>query len=270
MRHALNARINPWARFAFLLFGVGLFVGDLSGQSATRSPDLGVHWSASNSFAPLEIEGIVIDVSTGLGLRGAQIQLTGTDIRVLTDQDGRFRMSVPSAGQYEIVFQRLGFWSISSDIEVQAGKGVGLQIATERRSIHNCPLTVCTRPECGAGVRVEVKALDTGVAPARVELTVTAGGRSASALGVAPASDSAYVRERSFMAPEHAAAADLRRALQAGQLHAGGELATLGPFDVMVSAPGYATWDASQVWLRDRGPCDPPASSVVRVWLIPL
>lgn len=239
------------------------------GQARQMPPDLGGRWFPSDSVQPLQVVGVVFDANTGEGLGAVSVAIVGTGLGALTRSSGRFSIQLPAPGEYEIEAVRVGYWRTRSRVRVEEGRGVTMQIATEPQPLNDCGLMVCGYPGCGAGVRVEVRALDTGLAPeGEVTLTVRSRRGVASQIGIAPARDSVYFRNRNRPTTlEVQASRDSVVARMPVQLSAGGELGSAGPFSVEVSAPQYEAWKAGDVWLEERE-CLPDASRVLRVWLM--
>src|SRR4030088_3228645 len=63
----------------------------------------------AQSASPAVIVGVVIDSATGMGIAGAEVGLHGTDIRILTDERGRFRFGAPWSAVPTLRVRRLGF-----------------------------------------------------------------------------------------------------------------------------------------------------------------
>ena len=67
------------------------------------------------------ISGTVTDASSLQPLRSAQVYVAGTTRRVLTDQDGRYRMSIP-AGAYTVRARSVGFLPVEQMVTAMAGE----------------------------------------------------------------------------------------------------------------------------------------------------
>ena len=188
-----------------LLLTVG---GELQGQDPDVRPDLGVRWYESSAVAPLELSGVVFDAATGEGVRFVVVSLRDMGYGSITDEKGRFSFRAPGEGEYDLVAQLLGYREMSRTVYVPGDRGVVLQIATEEQPLLECGLMICGYPGCESGVRVAVRALDTGLAPeGEIVLTVRSGSGVESVSGVAPARDAEYLRSHDPL-PEHRAAFD--------------------------------------------------------------
>lgn len=250
-----------------LLVGVA-FPAFLAAQPISARPDLGVRWSTSSTTPPLEVHGVVINADTGEGLQSAQVYFEGTGVGALTNQDGRFQLTAPRAGQFRLAVELIGYRRTIGTIALDEDVGVAVLVATAQQPISNCGLIICAYPGCESGVRVEVRAFDTGLAPeGEITLAVRAGDRSATTTGYAPARDTLYLRQHST-SPEFQASFDSTVAQMPARLFTGGDISPYGPFDVTVSAQSYTPWTASDVWLTDRE-CLPRVSPLLRVWLLP-
>lgn len=239
-----------------------------AGQPVSIRPDTGLRWAPSSAVAPMVVRGIVIDVVTGEGLEAVQVYPSDGHVGALTDLEGRFELVMPDSGRYELVADRIGFSRTADTIVVRADGGIFAQFAMTQIPLSVCGLIVCAWPGCESGVRVEVRDLDTGRAPAgEVTLTVSSEGQTRSTRGLAPARDTAYLQSR-FTTPEYQEVFDSAAAAMPVRLHTGGDVDTYGPFEVSVSSSQYHDWTASNVWLSDRA-CLPRVSPLLRVWLLP-
>lgn len=77
------------------------------------------------------IDGVVTDTLLN-PLDNADVTVIGTSAKILTGENGRFRMMQVPAGQYLLVVRRIGFSPTSGIIEVPAGDTVRLSYALVR------------------------------------------------------------------------------------------------------------------------------------------
>ena len=252
-----------------LAAAVCLVLPDLvSAQRPDTRPDLGMRSWFSEGVPPLQIVGAIFDADTGVGLESAQVYLRGSSVGALADESGRFSLQAPRPGSYVLVAELIGYRTMSTELNLQ-NQGAEVQIATEERPLTMCGMMVCPYPGCGSGVSAEVRDLETGIAPqVEVTLTVTAGGETASSVGVAPALDSAYLASRRPAGGFEAVFDSVTAALPV-KLHAGGALGSDAAFDVRVEALGYHPWEATGVWVLPRE-CLPDMSATLKVWLQPV
>lgn len=264
----MNSCIDRRSYLAALALLAAVLAGPLAAQAIASRPDLGIRWAESRAAGPLEIVGLVVDVNTGLALEQALVFLSRQSVDhtgTKTDKDGRFALRAPAPGEYQLRFDLIGYRRYSAVLQVGTEAGVAVQIGTEQPpSPDQCEVICGYPPGCESGVRVEVRALDTGLAPkGPVSLAVRAGELRATVSGLAPANDPLY-RE---VLPEDQAELASRADLMPVWLFTGGDLGTYGPFDVTVSARSYSDWTASGVWLTDEGCAK--VSPLLRVWLLP-
>lgn len=240
---------------------------NVSAQGPGDRPELGLRtWNAPSADA-LEVRGMAIDGETGQGLVNAQVYLRSTSVGVLADDTGAFVLKAPAPGSYTLAVDLIGYRSVAEKVDVPAAHGIEVQVATVPQQIGGCEI-ICTWPGCESGVRVEVRDIKTGLAPqVPVTLKVSAGGRSASSSGVAPALDSVYLASHRF--PGDEARGDSITAQLPVRLFTGGRLGSDEPLDVQVTAEGYYPWEAEGVWIFPRD-CLPAVSRLLKVWLQPI
>lgn len=77
------------------------------------------------------IDGVVTDTLLN-PLENADVTVIGTSAKIITGENGRFRMMQVPAGQYLLVVRRIGFAPTSGIIEVPAGDTVRLSYALVR------------------------------------------------------------------------------------------------------------------------------------------
>jgi len=72
---------------------------------------------------PGSIEGQVVDAETNAPLSGVTVQLQGFDMGALSGEDGRYRIQGVPAGGYIVLFQRMGYGSVTRpDVIVAPGR----------------------------------------------------------------------------------------------------------------------------------------------------
>jgi hypothetical protein len=87
---------------------------------------------AASRGAPLgTVDGLVADTSL-VPLGDATVSIMGSRMRVVTGENGRFRMSDVAPGQYLLVVQRIGFEAATVRMQVINGDTLRLSIALER------------------------------------------------------------------------------------------------------------------------------------------
>jgi TonB-dependent receptor len=74
------------------------------------------------------VTGQVVDSSTGKYLEGAEINISGTEIRTTTERDGRFSLRNVPAGPQKITVNYPGLDTNESVVEVKDGQSVDLRI----------------------------------------------------------------------------------------------------------------------------------------------
>jgi hypothetical protein len=227
---------------------VGLLVeavhqGEAQCQSYPRSSDAGVRWTESRQVEPLAISGIVIDLVDGRPVEGAAVYLHDKRSGAVTDSAGRFRFQAEQPGEYLLETSVIGYEPVSERVRFGA-EGILAQISLRARPVPTCERMLC--PDCPtAGVRVQVRDLTTGLPPTDlVTLKVELNGRADSTSAVLSG-------ERRL----------------GSVLFAGGGLGADGPFNVRVVAPGYATWEARDIWLEYKNCAWSP---LLYAWLLPL
>jgi hypothetical protein len=79
----------------------------------------------------------VVRASDGQPIAGARVFFVSgpgsfPDVAALTDSEGRFTLSAPSLGAYQIEAAADGFSTIRNAIEVRSGRQVSVEIALRR------------------------------------------------------------------------------------------------------------------------------------------
>lgn len=100
--------------------------------SVTGSSGVGAQQPAARRDPSLgTVDGLVADTAL-IPLAGATVSIMGTNIRVVTGENGRFRMSDLAPGQYILVAQRLGFEPTSLRTTVVRADTLRMSIVLER------------------------------------------------------------------------------------------------------------------------------------------
>jgi outer membrane receptor for ferrienterochelin and colicins len=90
------------------------------------------------------IMGTVVDADTGSPLSGAEIQVMGgdADLGTLTNQDGRFSVSV-GAGTYTVIVSSIGFRTLTQDrVKVVSGQSTTLSLRLTSNAFELNPIVV--------------------------------------------------------------------------------------------------------------------------------
>ena len=212
-----------------------------------RSPGASVHWVATNELPNGLIAGLVVDAMTGEPIEGVTVRLEGTQIGTLTDSVGRFRFDAQAAGAEDlvVVFEWIGYDGLRETVTRSPGAGVAMQVSLKEAERVVCGQVYCTGYSCDGGVRLIVTSL-LGRLPAGTPVSLVASSGSVADTTVLEVEN----RDPVYLA-------------------AGEDLGVDGPFMATVSAPGFSSWQASNIWLYSR-PCSAKkASPWIRVWLLP-
>ena len=119
------------------------------------------------------IAGTVTDAGSGQPLPDAQVSVEGQSVGSLTNQSGRFVISVP-AGSYVVVTQMLGYATRRTEgVRVTGGQTVNLGVALESQTIALDPIQVTVGKK--AEKATEAPAMVSVVSEAKVQERVTAG-----------------------------------------------------------------------------------------------
>jgi hypothetical protein len=86
---------------------------------------------AQERVRPGVVDGVVTDTALA-PLAGATVSILGSPIRVVTGENGRFRIAQLSAGQHILVAQRLGFEAASARVDVPAADTEHIAFSLER------------------------------------------------------------------------------------------------------------------------------------------
>lgn len=87
------------------------------------------------------VRGLVRD-SAGFGIADAEVTLTGSALRIQTDQEGRFELAKVPAGPLTVRVRRLGFRPDTIDVMVMAGRIVPLEVVMGRHQVTIAPVVV--------------------------------------------------------------------------------------------------------------------------------
>lgn len=77
---------------------------------------------------PFTITGRVRALSSGSNVSGAVVSVSDTDIRAVSDDEGKFEFSGTFAGTYDVVASANGFEPASYSVEIQPGHTISLLI----------------------------------------------------------------------------------------------------------------------------------------------
>src|SRR5688572_19929143 len=81
------------------------------------------------------VTGTVIEEGTQRPLVGAQIQVAGTQLGGVTNQQGRFQVTNVPAGEREIRVISLGYTQVTQTVTVQAGQTVNADFTLRQTAI---------------------------------------------------------------------------------------------------------------------------------------
>jgi len=104
------------------------------------------------------VRGQLIDVTTRRAVDGAEVYVVGTDLRTLSNADGRFELNV-KAGDVEVRVRRFGYSSVTKHATVTAGEAVSVNFELNQAAIGLDAVVVT-----GAGAETEKRKLGNTVA----------------------------------------------------------------------------------------------------------
>src|ERR1035438_2097435 len=87
--------------------------------------------AAGRATPPGTVDGLVSDTSLA-PLAGATVSILGTNVRVVTGDNGRFRMSDLKPGPYILFAQRIGFEPATMRVQVAKADTSRLSIVLDR------------------------------------------------------------------------------------------------------------------------------------------
>lgn len=210
---------------------------DLAAQGSPEGWGSGVAWRVSGQLPRGTISGLVLS-SGGNPMEGVSVSLSGAAGGALTDSDGYFLLSPPSAGDWDLQIQRIGFRAIEETLTVPWDHGVFVSILLQTDAIHG----ICDNPIVRPGGSTEDDDLNIQVLD-----SVTG----------APPETTIEVRV------EHETGLRVNRVkLEPGQNPYGyvgldQAIETEGLHSIEVSAPGYHPWRVEDVELRLVPGCRP-------------
>lgn len=222
---------------------VALAIGPTATVGQDREDITALRFAESEAVPALVIAGVAYDADTGAPIEAAQVYIRGTQAGALTDKLGRFRFPVPSAGTLPLVVQSIGYDTREARIPAHTDRGTLVEIGLRQQRVPMCGLIVCAGPFGCNAVEAIVRDVLTGVAPK---------GRVVMHVRGATASDSTVVESRAGDESVHLGAAS--------------GLADPGPYEVEVTAEGYAPWRARDI---RRDECNRVESNPLRIWLFP-
>jgi TonB-linked SusC/RagA family outer membrane protein len=105
------------------------------------------------------VQGTVVDATTGRGLAGVQIAVTGTNVRGGTNAEGEYRLSGVPAGTRTITATRVGYTTGTQTVTVAAGGAAtaNFRLATSAVELEGLVVTALgiTRQERSIGTAVQ-------------------------------------------------------------------------------------------------------------------
>jgi len=104
------------------------------------------------------VRGQLIDVTTRRAVDGVEVYVVGTDLRTLSNADGRFELNV-KAGAIDVRVRRFGYSSVTKHVTVPAGETVTVDFELNQAAIGLDAVVVT-----GAGVETEKRKLGNTVA----------------------------------------------------------------------------------------------------------
>lgn len=93
------------------------------------------------------VGGVVVSLSTGEPVVGAQVFFRGTTIGTLTGHDGRFRLDAPAAGPLQLATRVIGFNSACFNVEPAANTMLSLLVAIPEVEVDRRTDGACRDPE---------------------------------------------------------------------------------------------------------------------------
>ncbi len=91
------------------------------------------------------VTGLVVDADTQRPLEGAEVGLAGTELRAVTDDEGRFRLAGVAGGSYTLWARRLGYLERSDSLRVPPRALVDVTVAMSTDPIELEELVVVVR-----------------------------------------------------------------------------------------------------------------------------
>lgn len=211
---------------------------DLAAQGSVEAWGNGVAWRVSDEVPAGTISGLVLSPE-GMPLEGASISVVGRQMRVGSDPDGRFTLSPPFAGDWELEIWHSRFGPVGATIAVPWDYGVFVAvILQQRRGIHGlCDRLIVRRRGSSHDDDLNIQVVDsvTGIPP---ETTIEVRVEHESGVWV----------NRVHL--------DLDRNPY-GYVGLGRPIDTEGLHYIEVSAVGYRTWRVEDVELRLMPGCRP-------------
>ncbi len=146
MRSRLRARILALLVPTLLLVGPGstrVLHAQQPASSSGRCADRPVIVSHGPGAVVTRIVGRVVDATTGSAVQGAVLVLGADSVgRVITDDDGGFRIDGVTPGAYELAVSGPSYGTQASCLEIPADQEVTLTIGLHPRPINVEPLAV--------------------------------------------------------------------------------------------------------------------------------
>ncbi len=112
-----------------LLRGTGLLIEIAPmGNVMLIRPKKSVPSSRADSTARVQIQGRIVDSTTGAGIADVAVAVTGTKLTTVTNMQGEFAFANVSPGEKVITFRLLGYRSTTRAVNLVAGQPVTLRV----------------------------------------------------------------------------------------------------------------------------------------------
>lgn len=115
----------PLRRISGLLLGLALAFPPSVGAQETRV-----------------VSGVVVDAESGTPVYDALVTIRGTNLRVVTDPEGRFEVSGVPVGSLQLVLSHVAYGEHAQPLVVEASGSLDFQIRVSSRAIELAPLGV--------------------------------------------------------------------------------------------------------------------------------
>jgi hypothetical protein len=88
------------------------------------------------------VTGVVVDAESGAPVADVLVTIQGTDLRAITDPDGRFGVGGVPVGSLQLVLRHVGYGEHAQPLVVGASGSLDFQIRVSSRAIELAPLVV--------------------------------------------------------------------------------------------------------------------------------
>ncbi len=198
-------------------------------QERLESWGSGSAWRVSAGVPAGTIAGLVLNWD-GEPLRGAQVSLVGARPWALTDEDGRFSLTPPFGGRWELQLSYLGAVALDVEVVVPWDHGVFVTAMLHRLLMHGL---------CGYGILglddLNIRVRDAGT-----------GGEFEGLVTLRLEHETGDWTNRVELKPD---------APPYGRMGLGRRIETEGLHSIEISAPGYQRWRVDDVFLRQVPGC---------------